>query len=138
MRQVRKAWLWATPTEHLAPVEVVVNQGGGNSGHATIQIPAVRVLTGTLTVYDPAALGYVPVQGALVRVPQLGITATTNAAGRFMIGELPAGSVEVNLLAGKSSWSRTVNVPMYPSTVRADFRISSRSGRVDSTIVGAE
>jgi len=119
-------------TEELSPAEI--HMTGQSSAHTVLKIPAVRVLIGEVTVYDPVAGGYVPVKGVSVTIPKLDKTSTTNAAGRYVIAELPCGDFEVKLVAGQASLIRTISMPVHPATLRNDFRISVLNGQIASTM----
>jgi uncharacterized surface anchored protein len=123
-------------TEQLEPVTVSVN--ANSSGHPLLKIAANRMLTGTVTAYDPAAGNYLPVKGAVVSIPELNRSAVTNATGRFTIGGLPPGEIEVKVVAGRSSLSHMVNVPIHPVTLRDDFRVSSVTGQIVYTLASLE
>ncbi len=121
--------------EHLADVEVTMS--GGAVSHPVIKIPAIRVLIGTVRIYDATAEDYVPVKGAIISIAQLGVSVLTNAAGRFSIGDLPPGNFELKVAAGKSSVVQAIEVPVRPATLRSDFRISSLDGQITPAVVGS-
>ena len=118
--------------ENLVAAEVSVT--AASFTHPVLKIPAVRVLIGTVTVYDPVAQNYVPVKDAEVSIPRLDRFATTNAAGRFTLAGLPAGDLEIKLVAGQSSLTHTINMPVRPATLRNDFTISSLTGEIAATV----
>lgn len=122
-------------TADLAPATVSVN--ASSASHPIFKIPVMRSLTGTVTVYNPALGNYVPVKGARVSVRQLGKTAITNDSGKFVIGGLPAGELEVEVTAGQSSLTQTIAVPIQPVTLKEDFRISSVNGQIAFTLASA-
>lgn len=121
-------------TEELSPAEVHFT--GEASAHTILKIPAVRVLTGEVSVYNATSGAYVPVRGVTVTIPKLDRTAITNAAGRYVIASLPTGDFEVRLAAGQASLVRTISVPVHPVTLRNDFRISSLNGQIASMTGG--
>jgi hypothetical protein len=119
-------------TEDLAPAEVNVTTGA--VAHPVLKIPAMRVLTGTVTLYSPAAGDYLPVKDAVVSIPALNRSIVTNASGQFTFAGLPCGDIEIKLTAGHSSVSRVITLPAHPVTLHSVFRISSLTGQVASTL----
>jgi hypothetical protein len=122
-------------TEDLAPAEVNVTTG--SVAHPVLKIPAMRVLTGTVTLYDAAVGNYLPVKDATVSIPALHRSAVTNVSGQFTFIGLPSGDIEVKLLAGASSTTRVITLPAHPVTLHSVFRISSLTGQVASTLASA-
>jgi hypothetical protein len=102
--------------------------------HLLIKILAIRVLTGTVTVYDAAAGRYIPVKGAMVSIPKLSKSVTTGGSGTFTITGLTPGDLEVTVVAGRSTFNQTINVPIHPVTITDDFRVSSLDGQIVSTL----
>ena len=94
-------------------------------------------MTGAVTVYDPAAGSYVPVRGAVVSIPELARSVTTNDLGKFTMGGLPFGEFEVRVVAGQSSFTHTINIPVQPVTLKDNFRISARNGEIAFTLAAA-
>lgn len=119
-------------TADLAPVPVSVSVS--SASHPILKVPAMRNLTGTVTVYNPALGNYVPVKGARVSIPELGKTVITSDSGKFVIGGLPPGELVVEVAAGHSSLAQTVTVPIQPVTLKEDFRISSVNGEIAFTL----
>ena len=122
-------------TEDLAPIDV--NMSASSFVHPVVKIPAVRVLTGTVTVYSPEAQRYIPVKGAEISIAKLERHVSTNATGRFLLAGLPAGDVEIKVVAGESSATHMVNMPVHPSTLHEDFKISSLTGEIVFSIASS-
>lgn len=123
-------------TEELAPAEVKMTSGSAK--HLVIVIQAMRVLTGTVTIYDSAAGRYVPVTGAVISVPALHRNVTTQSSGRFALTGLPSGDLELKLVAGQSSFTQTICLSAQPVALHDDLSISSLTGRVASTVASAD
>ena len=121
-------------TEDLEPVEVLMT--ASSSAHPVIRIPAIRVLSGTVTLYDAAAGAYLPVKGAVVRVAALDKTAVTTSQGKFTLGGLPSGNVEVTITAGTAVLNQVLYLPVQPATLREDYKVSSLSGKISATLKG--
>ncbi len=119
-------------TEYLAPAHVSMT--ASSISHLLIKILAIRVLTGTVTVYDAAAGRYIPVKGAMVSIPKLSKSVTTGGSGTFTITGLTPGDLEVTVVAGRSTFNQTINVPIHPVTITDDFRVSSLDGQIVSTL----
>jgi hypothetical protein len=115
-------------TENLIPVQVSIT--ANSASHPLIEIPAIRTLTGSVTIYDPAAGKYVPLKGAVVSIPHLAKSVITNDSGKFSFGGLPPGDLEVKVIAGPYSCTHTISVPAHPVTIRDDFKVSSLSGKI--------
>jgi hypothetical protein len=73
---------------------------------------------------------YVPLKGAVVSLARLGKSVTTSDSGKFIFGGLPAGDLEVKVVAGAYSCAHTIDVPKHPVTLTDDFKVSSISGRI--------
>jgi hypothetical protein len=119
-------------TEDLTPVPVRMT--ASSSAHPVIRIPAVRSLTGSVTLYDASAGQYLPVKGAVICLVALDRSAITTSQGKFTLGGLPAGDVEVRITAGEATLTRTVYVPIQPSTIHEDYKVSSLSGKISATL----
>lgn len=84
-------------------------------------------LTGRVAYTD----GRVPVVGALIALPDLGLEARTDSVGRFTFEDLPAGQrlVHLELPDGRRTERR---LHLAPDTMtRVDFRIPAEVGRVE-------
>jgi hypothetical protein len=119
-------------TEYLAPAHV--NISASSISHLLLKIPAIRVFAGTVTVYDTTTGRYIPVKGAMVSIPELAKTVTTGGSGTFTISGLTPGDLEVTVVAGRSTFTHTVNVPIHPVTITDDFRVSSLNGQIVSIL----
>jgi hypothetical protein len=122
-------------TDDLIPAQVSIT--ASSASHPVIEIPAVRILTGSVTVYDPAAGSYVPLKGAVVSISQLAKSVTTNDSGKFIFGRLPPGDLEVKVVSGPYSCTHTINVPTRPVTLIDDFKVSALNGQIASTLTVA-
>ncbi len=97
--------------------------------------PVAAQATGTLvgTVRDAASQR--PLEAAQVYIGGTGIGALTNAAGRFLLLNVPAGEVVlVAELVGYRSGSQTVTVPAGESVV-ADFGLEQTAIALDQIVV---
>ena len=119
-------------TEDLPPLHVLMT--ASSSAHPVIRIPTVRVLSGTVTLYDAGAGQYLPVKGAVITLVALGQSVATTSQGRFTLGGLPPGNVDVKVTAGEAMLTQTIYVPVQPSTIREDYKVSSLSGRISATL----
>jgi hypothetical protein len=90
----------------------------GSPTKVEMQVRAVRVISGKVTVYDRKALKPVPLAGAIVRLTDLSLEARTGNDGAYIFRNLPAGThtLAVNWL-GKEVL-RTVTVPADPANIR--------------------
>jgi hypothetical protein len=122
-------------TEYLAPVQISMT--ASSIPQLLIKLPAIRVFRGTVTVYDPAAGSYVPVKGAMVSIPKLAKSVITGGSGKFTITGLTPGDLDVTVVAGRSTLTQTLNVPVHPVTLTDDFRVSSLGGQIVSTHANA-
>jgi len=77
------------------------------------------------------------VKGAEISIAKLERHVSTNATGRFLLAGLPAGDVEIKVVAGESSATHMVNMPVHPSTLREDFKISSLTGEIVFSIASS-
>ena len=118
-------------TIDLGPIQVNADI---SSAHPRIKVPAIRVLSGSVTVYDPRIGAYVPVEGAMVGIPELGRSVVTDNLGKFIIGRLPPGKVEVKLVSGKSTLTHVIDIPIQPVVLKDDFRISALNGQITLTL----
>jgi protocatechuate 3,4-dioxygenase beta subunit len=121
--------------DDLIPVQVNITVN--SASHPVIELPAIRILTGSVTIYDAAAGSYVPLKGAVVSIPKLARSMITNDSGRFIFGRLPAGDLEVTVVAGPYSCTHTINVPTHPVTLTDDFKVSLLSGKIAFTLTTA-
>jgi hypothetical protein len=119
--------------EDVPPVDATMSERA--NPHLIFSIPAVRILIGTVTIYDPGVGRYVPVRNAEVNLPEIGRKARTNADGRFTLSALPAGDYRINVAAGAAFYSTAISVSVQPVTLRRDFRISSLTGEITSSAV---
>jgi hypothetical protein len=110
---------------------------GASADHPIIKIAAQRTLIGSVRVYDAAAGSYIPVPGAVIAIAALNRKATSNAAGKFTISQLPAGDFVVTITASASSCTQTVALPVRPATLHDDFRISSLTGEITSALTSS-
>src|SRR5580698_2109032 len=101
-------------TENLIPVQASIT--ASLASHPVIEVPAIRVLTGSVTVYDAAAGNYIPLKGAVVTLSHLDKSVITNDSGKFLFGHLPPGDIEIKVVAGSYSCIHTINVPARPVT----------------------
>jgi hypothetical protein len=81
-------------------------------------VRALRSITGSVTIYDPASFKRIPVSGAMVRIEQSGIEARTDASGRYILRRVPAGELTVTAERPGSARSKKVEVPQQPGEVR--------------------
>ncbi|HEY6351450.1 MAG TPA: carboxypeptidase-like regulatory domain-containing protein [Candidatus Angelobacter sp.] len=119
-------------TVELGPVQTKIS--ATSAAHPNIKIPAIRVLAGTVTMYDPRVGSYVPVEGALVDIPQLSKSVVTSGSGKFVIAGLPPGQIAVKLVSGQSTLTHIINIPIQPVILKDNFRISSLDGQVTFTL----
>jgi hypothetical protein len=79
------------------------------TGLQEIGVPATRaaavVIAGTVTSAGA------PVADATVTVVELGLTATSDAAGQFRLGPMPAGSYTLSAVSGMAARTRNITVP---------------------------
>ena len=63
---------------------------------ADFRIRAMRTVFGEVTYYDSRSGQYSPISGAIVRIPELSLQATTDRQGKFILRELPSGAAAIN------------------------------------------
>ncbi len=93
----------------LAPVTgptVITGQVGLQALEAPKTRAASFVIAGTVT-----DAGHTPVAGATVTLVELGLTATTDANGRYHLGRLTAGTYTLHAAAGQKAQDKKVSVP---------------------------
>jgi hypothetical protein len=87
---------------------------------------ALRSVSGTVTVFDPARRGLAPAPYVTISIPQLGKTARTDAAGEYALRDLPAGTFAVEVDGGTAVERRAVTLPADPTALTGvDFRITA-------------
>ena len=93
--------------------------------------------TGTVTGLVTDAATQQPIASAQVVVVGTNIGALTNASGRFLITNAPAGQREIRVVyLGYSQNTQTVNVTAGSSAV-ADFSLSQTAIEIDAIVVNA-
>jgi Carboxypeptidase regulatory-like domain/TPR repeat/Tetratricopeptide repeat len=81
-------------TDTLAePQQVTV--GATSPGKAAFIVRALRSISGRVLTYDPVAGLDLPVNGAHVALRETGLDVVTDAAGRYLFGDLAAGSYTI-------------------------------------------
>jgi hypothetical protein len=103
----------------IAPVRADVTAGAPWPVRITVR--ALRSVSGTVTYYNPRTGRLRPAAGAVVSIPQLGLSVTTDADGDYTLRDLLAGSYTIETGAQR----RTIVVPPEPSVqTHVDFRVT--------------
>jgi hypothetical protein len=83
-----------------------------------MQVRAVRVVSGKVTVYDRQALKPVPLPGATVRMTDLSLEVRTGADGAYVFRNLPAGTHTLAVVYSGKEVVSTIVVPADPANIR--------------------
>ena len=110
-------------TSELEPTTVAV--GATAPGHAVFSVKALRSIGGRVYVLDGSTGRTSPVPNRTVTLKGAGKTATTDASGRYLFRNLPAGSYTVAVADGSTGRTRAVTLPAGPLTLtNVDFQVS--------------
>ncbi|MGH9544784.1 MAG: MSCRAMM family protein [Terriglobales bacterium] len=90
---------------------------------ADFRIRALRTVFGDVTYYDSQSGQYSPISGAIVRIPELSLRATTDRQGKFILRELPSGSYTLTVSGHFLSQTRLLSISARPIERQEDFRI---------------
>jgi hypothetical protein len=90
----------------------------GSPTKVEMQVRAVRVVSGKVTVYDREVLKPVPLAGAIVRLTDLSLEARTGPDGAYIFRNLPAGKHTVAVVYSGKEVARTIVVPADPANIR--------------------
>ena len=102
--------------QDLASQTVTVESGKPASTQFTVK--ALRSIAGQVLIYDKSTLQTVPMAGAVVRLKELSLEATTGATGAYIFRNLPPGTYTVVLEHEGKEILRTVEVPTSPANIR--------------------
>jgi Carboxypeptidase regulatory-like domain len=87
-------------------------------------VRAFRTVSGRIVTLDAQTLGTRAVEGIVVTVPELHLTAKTDKNGRYLFRDLPAGSYTVKIERGGETYSQFVELPAAPTVISTlDFSI---------------
>jgi TonB-dependent starch-binding outer membrane protein SusC len=133
---------WPAATSALVPTgpasaETSVASASETSGSASVVLgassPSVPVGTITGLIRDRAGLA--PIAAAQVFIPGTGIAALTGANGRFVLAQVPAGTVTVRVeRLGYQSVSQEITV-VDGQTVELNFELASQALALDQIVV---
>jgi hypothetical protein len=73
-----------------------VSVGASSPGKAAFTVRAHRSISGRVLRYDSRTSQYIPVAGAQVMLQERALTNVTDAAGRYLFRDLPAGSYTIS------------------------------------------
>jgi hypothetical protein len=90
----------------------------GSPTKVEMQVWAVRVVSGKVTVYDREVLKPVPLAGAIVRLTDLSLEARTGPDGAYIFRNLPARKHTVAVVYSGKEVARTIVVPADPANIR--------------------
>ncbi|HEY1527409.1 MAG TPA: carboxypeptidase regulatory-like domain-containing protein [Candidatus Angelobacter sp.] len=102
--------------QDLAAQTVTVESGKPSSAKFTVK--ALRSIAGRVLFYDKATLQTIPLAGAVVRLKELSLEATTGVTGAYIFRNLAAGTYTVILAHEGKEISKTVEVPAAPGNIR--------------------
>jgi hypothetical protein len=95
-------------------------------GKSAFIIRAFRSMTGRVIIYDSHAGLYIPVIGAKVVIRDSGLTALTDAKGRYLFRNLAAGLYTVTVPYQGETINHTVLLSGEPvDLINVDFQISN-------------
>jgi hypothetical protein len=101
-----------------------VTVGAAAPGKAAFTVRALRSISGRVFRYDTVATRYIPVNGARVILKEPGLTAMTDAEGRYLFRDLAAGTYTISIQNQAQTASRTVQLKSQPiDLTNVDFQI---------------
>jgi len=116
----------------IAPQQVKVEVS--SPGKATFTVRAYRNISGRVLSYDIRAGQYVPVKSVQVTL-EPGLTTSTDAAGRYLLHDLAAGSYTISLQTEPLASPHAIRLGTQPvDLMNVDFQIS-RPGTIEEPAI---
>ena len=105
-----------------------VKVGATSPGTVEVTIRALRSIGGQVLRYESGTGKYAPVAGAKVTLKETGKSSTTDAAGRYLFRDLPAGAYTLSATVESQTIKRTVKLPASPMTLtNIDLQVGGTS-----------
>ena len=113
-------------TAELAPLHVKV--GASIPGRAEFSVRALRSIAGRVLAFDRAAGKSVPVASKTVALKESAKTSTTDASGRYLFRDLPAGAYTVAVATESREITKSVKLPASPlAMTNVDLEIGEQA-----------
>jgi hypothetical protein len=115
-----------------------ITVGASSPGHAAFTARALRSISGRVVRYDPAAGSYVAVIGAQVILREPGVTAVTDAIGRYLFRNLAAGAYTIVVPSQGQAATHAARLGAQPVELKdVNFQISGPVPRASDVPVPA-
>jgi hypothetical protein len=102
--------------QNLQPQQATI--GAGTPARVQINVRAIRVVAGKVTVYDNTVLKPVPLADAIVRVKELPLETKTGSTGAYILRNLPAGTYTLSVTHNGKEFTRKLTIPPDPANIR--------------------
>jgi Tfp pilus assembly protein PilF/uncharacterized protein (DUF2141 family) len=107
-----------------------VKVGASIPGRAEFSVRALRSIGGRVLAFDREAGKSVPVASKAVTLKGTAKTSTTDASGKYLFRDLPAGSYTVAVATESGEITKSVKLPPSPQALtNIDFEISAEAAK---------